>query len=792
MKQIILFFFSLLPVCAFSQLSEPFNGPEINSANPWVQEPKEFFLKDGQLFFDASGRSKDVRYIRVPITYAINMEWEFDVSLSFNSSNNNHARVYVYATDAPSDMLFFVQIGHNDDNVSMYLQKGTANPVILIKGRKDLLDSEDVSLRVRLTKENDSQWTLYTRMKGRDYYEKEGTAKVVLSDIRQGGTLNLACVYKASSMKGMLTAFDNVKVSHNLTQTPTDPEGPTDPGTEEPQPPVEVILPELIGMEFLDATGLRFTFDKPVEISTAVISISGIGNAERKSYADESREIVNTRFPIEMKVGNEYTISFKGLFDLSGNQIPDFSRKMKLEEVRPEIPNVLINEVMADPKGVKGLPETEYVELYNASGHPASLDGWYFSYGGSPKTMGKVDIPAGGYAVLFRAGRDIEVDPTGVAVPLGDFPSALANTGKVLQLLDESGELMDEVAYAKAKPGVSWERSGQNWSLSIDGRGGTPGSRNSGGEPGNPDGPDEPDEPDGPDEPGTPDPPIDPSEPGSPDVQPGEIVFNELLPNPYTGGSEYIELYNRSGRSLSLVDLAVAVRKSDGTLNTRYSLSSIIKPISAEGYALLTKSKEGVSSFYLASVPEALHEVDKLPALANTSSTLVLFRLKDEIVIDEVSYSSKWHATSVKDEKGVALERLNPDVETQNPANWASASATAGYGTPGYKNSQYKGGNPGGTTGIEPPVLVDGTDSYTIVYCLDKAGYHCRAFVFDISGRRMAEIANHELMGTEGVLTWNGLSTGGHRLPTGVYLFYAELYHTDGKVKAYKSAFLVR
>lgn len=783
MKQIILFFLSLLPVCTFSQVSEPFNGPEINSANPWVQETEEFFLKDGQLFFDASGRSKGIQYIRVPITYAVNMEWEFDISLSYNSSNNNHARVYVYATGAPSDMLFYVQAGHNDDNVSLYLQKGTAAPTIIIKGTKDLLDSDGIFLRVRLTKEDDSLWTLYTRMQGRNYYVKEGTVKVTLSDIRQGGSLNLACVYKASSMKNMITTFDNIQVSHQVNPTPTDPQEPTDPDIEEPDPPVEAILPELIDMQFLDATGLQFIFDKPVDIAKAVFSVSGIGDAERKSYADDSRKVVNTRFSEEMTVGNEYTISFKGLSDLSGHPITDFSRKVKLEVVQPEKLNILINEVMADPKGVKGLSETEYVELYNASDHAASLKGYFFSYGGSAKVMGQIDIPARGYAILYRAGRDMQVDPGGIAIPVSDFPSALANTGKTLQLLDESGEVVDEVTYAKAEPGVSWERSDKGWSLSVDPRGGTPGSINSVSEPETPDIPSEPEEPD---------PPVDPSEPGSSDIQPGDLVFNELLPNPYTDGSEYIELYNRSGRTLSLVDLAVAVRKSDGSLSTRYSLSSIIKSIPAEGYILLTKSKEGVSSFYLTSAPEALHEVAKLPALANTSSTLALFRLEDEVVIDEVSYSSKWHASSVKEEKGVALERINPDGETQNPANWTSASVTAGYGTPGYKNSQYRDETPGGSTGIEPPVLVEGTDSYTIAYHLDKAGYQCRAFVFDVAGRRMAEIANHELLGTEGVLTWNGLSAGGHRLSVGIYLFYAELYHTDGKVKTCKKAFLVR
>ena len=137
MKQIILFILVLLPVCAFAQFTETFDGPEVNSANPWEQSADNFYLKDGQLLFDASGRTQGSSYIHVPITYSADMEWEFDVSLSYNPSTSNHARVYVYATDKPSDVSFYVQIGHNDDNVSLYTryQKNEKENVVnLIKG----------------------------------------------------------------------------------------------------------------------------------------------------------------------------------------------------------------------------------------------------------------------------------------------------------------------------------------------------------------------------------------------------------------------------------------------------------------------------------------------------------------------------------------------------------------------------------------------------------------------------------------------------------------------------------
>ena len=84
------------------------------------------------------------------------------------------------------------------------------------------------------------------------------------------------------------------------------------------------------------------------------------------------------------------------------------------------------------------------------------------------------------------------------------------------------------------------------------------------------------------------------------------------------------------------------------------------------------------------------------------------------------------------------------------------------------------------------------TGSYTIAYWLDRPGYSCRAFVFSITGKRVAEISNHQLLGTSGQLTWDGCGSGGTPLAAGVYIFYAEIYHPDGTVKPFKKVFLVR
>lgn len=799
MKQILLLLALLLPICAFAQLEEGFDGPAINSKNPWVGDVDKFTIVQGMLLFTSPTEVAGEASVYVPITYSNNMTWEVDAKLDFKVSNSKNLRIYVYATNLSADnTLYYIQVGNNSGQISLYSQKGMKSAEPIIKGRSILKNETQPMAHIHLTLKDNKTWTLYTRLEGEAAYTEEGTYTFPLKDLRTEGKLNLTCRYIKTSISTF--AFDNIKVSPFIKDLPVvdKPETPIDPPIPPVDPPIPpvVVLPELLSIDPLSASELQFIFDKEVNINKATFAISTIGQADRMVYG-ETKAIVNTHYPEPMKNGADYTISYQGVTDPEGHTMADYSMDVTFqaegETPDPSQPgSVVINEVMADINGLTGLPATEYVELHNTAQTSLSLSGWSFLYGDNSTLIGEVTLPADGYAVLYRAGREINA-ASGLSVPLATFPAQLANTGKQLTLKDAVGTIIDQYAYPKAKPAKSWERGANNtWHLSTDTKGGTPGTANSSEEtpPDKPTEPDKPVDPDIPTEPDKPTEPNVPEEPGTPPVEPQEILFNELLPNPATDGSEYIELYNNSDKSCSLKGLTVATRKTDGSLSTLYPLASINSPIKAKGYAVLTKSSKGVSDFFTATYPEVIYEL-KIPVLANTSSTLVLLRTADQQVIDEVSYSSKWHTTAVKEGKGVALERINPLVATQNSGNWASASATSGYGTPGYLNSQHSTGETTGIIGIEPPVLDESTNLYTLLYYLQEPGYSCRIYIYNTTGQRMAQIANHTLMGTEGSFTWDGNGLDGKRLNSGIYIFYAELYHPNGKVINCKKVFLM-
>ncbi|MDR2915683.1 MAG: lamin tail domain-containing protein [Tannerella sp.] len=769
MKHFFLIFTILLPFYLSGQLRETFDGPEVAAAYSWSGDTERFRINaenELQLNGHAAGGEAKLYLSAIPL---YDNEWHGKARSEYKGTVGNYFRFFLWCekpdTEMPGEAIY-VRMGYSKNNIALCYQRGNVVKKTLIEGRTLFREPREVEFKAVM--DETGNCTLYSRCAGEEGFYEEGKASVPVSD--GYGYYMIGVKYTSGHRKDKY--IDDIYIKNrDISEYP---------GKEKPL--------ALKDAEQENAEELLLHFNRPVMGDDAHFVLSGLGEAN-EIYQSEDGLILKPVWNKSREKGREYTLYYDALFDEEGNECEGEYTFISLyggegaepEKPEPSVPGIIrINEVMADPNGLTELPPTEYVELHNTSAGTVSLDGWTFVYEDTRVALADFDFPAGGYLVLFREGREITIDKGGRMMPLVKFPSQLANTGKRLQLLDSSDSPVDEVTYGKAKAGKSWERSENGWALSKDRRGGTPGSLNS-------DPSDYPEKPEEPEEPGKPE---DPSYPENTEVKPFDIVFNELLPNPYAGGSEYVELYNRSDEYRSLKGLSLAVRKADGTLATPCKLSGITTVLAPGEYAVLAKDDEGVYPYYRISSPENIYKV-KLPVLNNNGSTLVLLQTADQLVIDEVTYSSKWHHSSVREEKGIALERIDPDGETQDESNWTSAAENAGYGTPGYQNSQYMKQQGGESTGINKPEYSHQTGLYSILYSLDRPGYRCRAFIYNISGQRVAEIANNELTGTNGELTWDGSGYQKSKLTPGLYIFYIELYHGKGIVRRYKEVFLV-
>jgi hypothetical protein len=77
-----------------------------------------------------------------------------------------------------------------------------------------------------------------------------------------------------------------------------------------------------------------------------------------------------------------------------------------------------------------------------------------------------------------------------------------------------------------------------------------------------------------------------------------------------------------------------------------------------------------------------------LPSFPDDQGSVLLLDAQGK-ELDMFSYKDDYHFPLLSNREGVSLERIDPASPSQNPANWHSASTDAGYGTPGYVNSQF-------------------------------------------------------------------------------------------------------
>ncbi len=275
------------------------------------------------------------------------------------------------------------------------------------------------------------------------------------------------------------------------------------------------------------------------------------------------------------------------------------------------------------------------------------------------------------------------------------------------------------------------------------------------------------------------------------DAVEGDIIVNEILFNPRSGGSDYVEFYNRSDKILDAGRLYIANRNSSGAISSTRILGADPFYIFPGDYPVVTENAVGLSIDYLVKSPEAVLEISSLPSFPDNEGVCVILNFQGD-VLDEVAYKDDWQFALIDNHDGVALERIDPEGSSQDAGNWHSAASTAGYGTPTYKNSQYKLVQPVNAKIEATPKLFspdnDGKDDIaTIRYKTTEPGYVANITIYDAHGRPVRYLVKNGTMGLEGSWTWDGLDEKRSRLYIGTYIIFTEIFNLQGKKEAFKN-----
>lgn len=233
----------------------------------------------------------------------------------------------------------------------------------------------------------------------------------------------------------------------------------------------------------------------------------------------------------------------------------------------------------------------------------------------------------------------------------------LDSLGETLILTNNSGNIIDSVAYANSSPWPHLSRS-ENQTLSL---------RNTVSDNARPDSWYTSSQPGTPGLPNTLKVPID------------AIVINEInyRSSPFFNTEDWIELYNKSSTSVNVSGWVLTDNNP-----TRQFIFPPATTLASHEYMVICDNHEAFNLFY----PNNWNTIGNLPLdFGRNGNDIKLFN-GEGLLVDSLSFgtSSPWPASTIG--SGPTIELINPILENSLPEAW---SASTGFGTPGKLNSAF-------------------------------------------------------------------------------------------------------
>ncbi len=420
----------------------------------------------------------DTSFLVVSSALASHAEWRFWVKMSFNTSANNFARIYLFADQDDLTVPlngYFVQLGGANDSICLFRQSGNViDP--LIKGAHGYTGNSTNVLRVKVTRDESGHWQLLSDGSGGYNFVAEGACQD--NAFNSASFFGIFCKYTSSNSSKFY--FDDFYADVLFADT---------------------IPPEIISVEVLTDSSLLVHFSEPVEESSAEDSLNyfvngGTGYAI-ESFRDPSEPSrVTLLFDSLFEEDFTYTMTVKDISDLSGNVMAMMTVDFAYIPMPPIPPAaIVVHEIMADVSPPPaGLPEADYIELLNCSGSPLNLLGSSLKprESAAPLFFPELELADGEYLIITNTTSIEAFQDFGQVIGFSGF--SVNNEGLII-LRNHLGDLVHAISYDQSWYGDSEKEDGgyslemidpsnacsmdRTWGASLSPSGGTPGSINS-------------------------------------------------------------------------------------------------------------------------------------------------------------------------------------------------------------------------------------------------------------------------------------------------------------------------
>ncbi|MEM7369310.1 MAG: lamin tail domain-containing protein [Bacteroidota bacterium] len=427
-------FLWLLSTGISAQLLDDFSDGNLSQNPAWSGETSLFQVSnDFRLQSNGLSQSDNI-HLSTANSRLENTEWRFDLSYAFAPSSTNQIRIYL--TSDNSDLEgslngYFIQIGEGQsaDSYDLFRQDGTTTTQ-LIDGIPGTAGS-GIDATVKVVRDLVGNWLLEVDSGRTGIFVPQGS----ILDDTYSNTNFFGLWVKHTSGRAKSYFFDNFYIG---------------------DPIVDLEPPRLDSLAFLSATELHIQFTEGLMQSTAEESSNYVllPTAQSPILAQQmanGTSVVTLTFGMPLIEGNSYQLVVNGISDLAGNVMTEADTLSFLFDLpdTAEFKEVLIHELMPDPSPSAGLPEVEYVELYNRSNKQLELEGWRLTNGPSSGVLPAFKLMPDAYVILVKSSEVFQFLSFGDVIGLESMPT-LVNSADEIGLRSAEGRLIDSVEYERS------------------------------------------------------------------------------------------------------------------------------------------------------------------------------------------------------------------------------------------------------------------------------------------------------------------------------------------------------
>ncbi len=472
-------FLTLFPLFSFSQttIQDDFLDGDF-SANPRWYGDTNRFLVNSQYELSLADSIANTATLATLSPVSLNATWELEFSFHFNPSGSNFARFYLMYNRSSADgqgQGYFLELGGSaSDQISLFKTDGRQE-TLLLQSPVDLLDKNLNHLAVRLNRNAQHNWTLAldTLLNG-SFYTLGSTMD---SSYLQSQIMAWECQYtRTRSTKFFL---HRIKAQGDVYQDTIPPK-------------IDSLMVENNDLIIYFNEALDFRQKLPVQD----FHLDSLQFPLACKIDSLKPRILRLSFAEPFAINTPIKLHYQNVLDCYGNAAQGESAFLNYQA---QIGHLIINEIMVDPSPVVGvppqaLPESEYLELYNASPFTLNLQNWQLQLNEDYYLFPFYRMPPKSYLIVASGSHIEEFEKYGSCLDIGLSTYSLLNSGAALSLWSPDSLRVDALEYdsdwyqepLKSEGGWSLARSESNrqchgpeqWQASASTQGGSPGQKN--------------------------------------------------------------------------------------------------------------------------------------------------------------------------------------------------------------------------------------------------------------------------------------------------------------------------